>query len=80
MAWEAKLDIQPALDYYKAVPYICACLSKSEDESSEAMKQATREAYESGKPVCERMKSVARTYRTHREMSVQEAITIALPE
>ena len=44
------------------------------------MKQAAREAYESGKPVCERMKSVAKAYRTHREISVQEAVTIALPE
>ena len=39
------------LDYYKAVSYMCAYLSKSEDESSEAMKQAAREAYESGKPI-----------------------------
>ena len=80
MAWEASLDIQPVLDYYKAVSYMCAYLSKSEDESSEAMEQAAREAYESGKPVCERMKSVARAYRTHREMSVQIGVTIALPE
>ena len=57
------------------------CLSlKSEDKSAEAMKQAACEAYESGKPVCERMKSVARAYRTHRKMSIQEAVTIALPE
>ena len=81
-AWEANLDIQPVLDYYKAFSYMCAYLSKSEDESSEAMKQAAREAYELGKPVCERMKSVEnkRVYRTHREMSVQEAVTVALPE
>ena len=78
MAWETNLDIQPVLDYYKAVSYMCTYLSKSEDESFEAMKQAAREAYESGKPVCERMKSVARVYRTHREISVQEAVTIAL--
>ena len=80
MAWEGNLDIQPVLDYYKAVSYTCAYLSKSEDESSQAMKQEAREAYESGKPVCERMKSVARAYRTHRKMSIQEAVTIALPE
>ena len=80
MAWETNLDIQPVLDYYKAVSYMCTYLSKSEDESFEAMKQAAREAYESGKPVCERMKSVARAYRTYRKMPVQEAITIALPE
>ena len=59
---------------------MCAYLSKSEDESSEAMKQAACEAYESRKPVCEKMKSVARTCRTHRKMSVQEAVSIALPE
>ena len=80
MAWEANLDIQPVLDYYKAVSYMCAYISKSEDESSEAMKQAARETYESGKPAFERMKSVARAYRTHQEMFVQEALTIALPE
>ena len=80
MAWETNLDIQPVLGYYKAVSYMCTYLSKSEDESFEAMKQAAREAYESGKPVCERMKSVARAYRTYRKMPVQEAITIALPE
>ena len=65
MAWEANLDIQPVLDYYKAISYMCTYLSKSEDVSSEAMQQAAREGYESGKPVCERMRSVARAYRTH---------------
>ena len=80
MACEANLDIYPVLHYYKAVSYICAYLSKSENESSEAMKQAAREAYEPGKPVCEIMKSVERAYRKHREMSVQEAVIIALPE
>jgi len=44
MAWEANLDIQPVLDYYKAVSYMCAYLSKAEDESSEAMKKAASQA------------------------------------
>ena len=79
-AWEANLDIKPVLDYYKAVSYMCAYLSKSEDESSEAMKQAASEAYESGKTVFERMKSISHAYRTHREMSVQEAVATVLPE
>ena len=80
MAWEANLDIQPVLDYYKAISYMCTYLSKSEDVSSEAMQQTAPEGYESGKPVCERMRSVARAYRTHREMPLQEAVTIALAE
>lgn len=44
MAWEANIDIQPVLDYYKAVSYMCAYLSKSEDESSEAMKRAATQS------------------------------------
>ena len=80
LAWEANIDIQPVLDYYKAVAYMCAYLSKSEDESSEAMKQAASEAFEFGKTAYEKTKSVAKAYRTHREMSIQEAVSIILPE
>ena len=80
MAWEANIDIQPVLDYHKAVSYMCAYISKCEDESSEAMKKAATEAMESGKTLLEKMKSVANAYRTHREMSVQEAVSIVLPE
>ena len=79
-AWEANIDIQPVLDYYKAVSYMCAYISKSEDESSEAMKQAAKEAYESGHSAAEKMKSIAKAYRTNREMSVQEATAVILPQ
>jgi len=80
LAWEANIDIQPVLDYYKAVAYMCAYLSKSEDESTEAMKQAAKEAYENGKTIQERMKLISKAYRTQREMSIQEAVSIVLPE
>ena len=43
MAWQANIDIQPVFNEYKAV-YTCAYFSKSEDETSEAMKQAANEA------------------------------------
>lgn len=38
MAWEANIDIQSVLDYYKEVSYMWAYLTKAEDESSKAMK------------------------------------------
>ena len=39
MAWQANIDIQPVFDHYKAVTlYMCEYFSKSEDETSEAMK------------------------------------------
>ena len=40
LAWKANIDIQPVFDYYKTVTYMCSCLSKQEDECSQAMKQA----------------------------------------
>ena len=61
LAWEANIDIQPVLDYYKAVAYMCAYPSKSEDESTEAMKQAAKEAYENGKTIQERIKSISKS-------------------
>ena len=79
-AWEANIDIQPVLDYHRAVSYMCAYISKSEDESTEAMKQAAKEALESNASLREKMKSISRAYRTHREMSIQEAVSIVLPE
>lgn len=80
MAWEANIDIQPVLDYYKAVSYMCAYLSKTEDESSEAMKKAASQALETGDTLFKQMKSIANAYRNHREMSVQEAVAITMPE
>lgn len=56
------------------------CLLKSEDESSEAMKRAAAQALETGSTLLEQMKSIANTYRNHREMSVQEAVAMIMPE
>ena len=80
MAWEATLDIQPVINQYKAVTYMCAYFSKSEDETSEAMKQAAKEAATCGKNKLELMKSIARAYATKRECSVQEAVYHVMPE
>ena len=47
---------------------------KSEDEVSDAMKQAAKEAFNSNKTNLEQMKSIARAYATKRECSIQEAV------
>ena len=44
------------------------------------MKQAAFKVFECGKTVTECMKSIARAYRTHRVMSVNEGAAINLPE
>ena len=40
---EANLDLQPVHNYYKALSYMARYFSKSEDQSSEALKQAVKE-------------------------------------
>ena len=41
----ANLDIQPVLNQCKTVTYMLACISKTEDEYSQAMKQTVKDAF-----------------------------------
>ena len=59
---------------------MCAYFSKTENETSKALKQAAREATVSGKTDLEKMKVVAGTYSTKRECSVQEVVHLVMPE
>ena len=79
-SWEANLDIQPVYNYYKAITYMCAYLSKTEDECSHAMNQAAQEAFLNNTDAYTKMKSIARAYTTKREVSVQEAVYLVMPE
>ena len=74
------IDIQPVLNHYKAVTYMCAYFSKAEDKTSETMKQAAKEALSASKTEFEIMKAIAKAYSTKRECSVQEAVYHILPE
>ena len=74
MAWEANLDIQPVFDKYKAIAYMCAYLSKSEDECTNAMKDAMKDALQNKSDKYEQMKSIANAYINKRECSVQECV------
>ena len=78
--WKANIDIQPVFNHYKAVTYMCAYISKSEDETSEAMKQAAKEALNGKKSDYDKMKSIAKAHITKRECSVQEAVYLVMPE
>ena len=79
MAWEANIDIQPVFNHYKAVAYMCAYLSKSEDECSLAMTQAVRDAFERELDNHEQMRSVANAYLNKRECCTQEYVYHVLP-
>ena len=70
IAWEANLDIQPVFNHYKAVAYMCAYLSKNEDEYSHAMKQAVEDAFEKKLDIYNQMKLIAHSYINRRECRV----------
>ena len=79
-AWEANLDVQPVVNHYKSVPYMCAYFCNSYDESSEAMKQAAKETIKMNLISYKQMKTIARAYITRRECSVREAVYHVMPE
>ena len=43
-AWKINTDTQPVVNHYQAVTYMCIYFSKSEDETTEVMKEAAKEA------------------------------------
>ena len=79
LAWEANLDIQPVFNHYKAISYMCACLSKSEVECSHAMQEAFKDAFSKNLDIYKQMKSIAHAYTNNRECSVQECVYHVLP-
>ena len=79
-AWQANMDIQPVFNEYKAILYMCSYFAKSEDQCSEAMKEAAKLAIENKLDNSQAMKMVLRAYLSKRECSVQEAVYHILPE
>ena len=67
-AWKANLDIQPVFNDCKAVVYMCAYLSKSEDECVKAMSEAMKDEFVKELDNYEQMKSVAQTYINNKNM------------
>ena len=74
------MDIQPAFKEYKVVTYISQYFSKTEDQCSQAMKQAAKEAHENNIYHHDTMKTISKAFLNSRECSVQEAIHHILPE
>ena len=72
--------IQLVYDYYKAITYTCAHLSKTEDEYSYSMEQTAQEERENNGERYIKVKSIVKAYTTRREVSVQEAVYLVLSE
>ena len=79
-AWKVNIDMQPVVNHYKAVTYMCSYFSEAEDETSDAMEQAAKEAFSGNKSHYEKMKAIVRAYATKRKCSFQEAVYLVMPE
>ena len=66
LAWEANMDIQPVINHYKALIYVCTYLNKEEEERSRAMAQAKKEAWDKSLNNYEQMKLIVKGYATKR--------------
>ena len=56
------MGIQPVFNEYKAVTYMCQYFSKTEDQCSQAMKQAAKEAFENNIHHQDAMKTIAKAF------------------
>ena len=68
------MDIESVFNEHKAVTYICQYFSKTQDQCSQAMKQAGKEAVESNMYPHDTMKTIAEAFLGNRECFVQEAV------
>ena len=73
-AWKANIDTQPVFNHYKAVTYMCTNFSKAEDETSEAMKQAAREALAGTKSDYEKMKAILELLKHTKYIPIQNLV------
>ena len=74
------MDIQPAFNEYKAVTYMCQYFSKTEVRCSQAMKQPAKEVSGNNMHHHDTLKTIAKTYLSNKECSVQEAVYHILPD
>ena len=73
-AQQVNMYIQPVLNEFKAVIYLCQYFSENEDRCSQTMKQPATEAFENNMYHHDTMKTIGKAYLSNRECSVQDAV------
>ena len=76
-AWNANMDIQPVLDFFAVITYVTDYYSKDDTGTMEIMKKVMENSEK--KELQERMKQVANTFLTHRQMGEAEAVYRLIP-
>ena len=76
-AWDGNMDIQVVLDYFAVITYVTDYYAKDDTGTMELIKATL--AQTDNKDLKERMKIIANTFLTHRQMGEAEAIYRLLP-
>ena len=79
-AWQTNRDIKPVFNEYNTVKYMFQYFSKIEDQCSQAMKQAVKEAFGNNMHHHGTMKAIAKANLSNRKFSVQEEVYNFLPK
>ena len=76
-AWDGNMDIQIVLDYFAVITYVTDYYAKDDSGTMEIIKATL--AQTDSKDLKERMKIIANTFLTHRQMGEAEAVYRLLP-
>ena len=77
-AWNGNIDIQVCLDYFAVITYITEYYSKDETKTMEVLKQVMKENPDDDTK--EKMKKVATTFLSHRQIGEADALYKLLPD
>jgi hypothetical protein len=76
-AWDGNMDIQPCFDYHATITYITDYFAKDDTGLMELINSVLKQ--DSSESTKERMKTVAKTFMTHRQIGEAEAVYRLLP-
>ena len=76
-AWNGNMDMSPCLDYHAVITYISDYFAKDDTGLMDVIKTAVKE--DNSESTKDRMKLVANTFMTHRQIGEAEAVYRLLP-
>ena len=76
-AWDGNMDMQPCFDYHATITYITDYYAKDDTGLMELINSVIQQ--DASESIKERMKTVANTFMTHRQIGEAEAVYRLLP-
>lgn len=78
--FEPNVDLQPIIDHYKCITYICSYFTKDETECSQEIMNAAKEAKAANMNIRDGLRKIGAAFLSTREVSSQECVYRCMPE